>query len=105
MPLGQVVVQLIDGVKALADGNPLDANLQTLAKRVGYFLQSHPRLAQSEFGQIIAPLGRGIIAVDPSTRPEVETPIVGTIAPAAEAPLVLDMTRGNDLEPEERRAA
>jgi len=91
MPLGEAVSSLIDGVKALADGNPLDADLQTLAKRVGYFLQQHPRLAQSEFGQLVAPLGRGLAAIDVSALPEAEPPAEGKFVSARETAVVLDM--------------
>ena len=62
MPLGQAIEKLVDGVKALADGNPLDADLQTLARRIGHFVQNHPRLAESEFGQVIAHLVSGFPA-------------------------------------------
>jgi len=79
MPLGQVVEKLVDGVKALADGNPLDADLQTLAKRVGHFVQSHPRLAESEFGQLVSHLVQGFPVS--GTAPPPATTEAGTASP------------------------
>lgn len=81
MPLGQVVEKLVDGVTSLADGNPLDADLQTLAKRVGHFVQNHPRLADSEFGQIVSHLVQGFPV--PGTAPPPAT-TEAEAAPAVE---------------------
>jgi hypothetical protein len=64
MPLGQAVEMLINGVRAMGEGNSVDPYIQNLAKRTGHYVSEHPRLAESEFGQLVSNLARGILALD-----------------------------------------
>lgn len=63
MPLGQVAARLADAAMALSEGKPVDGELERLAKRVGLYVNDHPRLADSEFGPIVAHLARSFLAV------------------------------------------
>jgi len=71
MPLSQAVEKLIDGVRAMGERNSVDPNIQNLAKRIGHYVGQHPRLAESEFGQLVSNLARRILALDTTIPPVV----------------------------------
>lgn len=89
LPLGQIVEKLVAGVNELGDESAIDADIQQLAKRISKFVANHPRLAQSEFGQLVAGLTRGILALDTIVPPEVDPPVVADFRPQT-GPAVAD---------------
>jgi hypothetical protein len=74
MPLGEAVGKLVNGVAAQAQGAKIDdlEAIQKLAKRIGTFVENHPRLSESEFGDIVKDLVREIVVAQESTSLEFE---------------------------------
>jgi hypothetical protein len=66
MPLGETVGKLLNGVAAQAQGvktDDLEAT-QNLTKRIGAFVENHPGLSESEFGDIVKDLVREVVAAE-----------------------------------------
>ena len=70
MPLEKTVGKLLNGVAAQAQGAKTDdlEATQKLAKRIGAFVENHPRLSESEFGDIVKGLVREIVIPEGTTK-------------------------------------
>ncbi len=80
MPLGEAVGKLVSGVSAQGEGSRIDdlEAILKLAKRIGAFVENHPRLSESEFGNIVKDLVREIVvAEETAIAEETKEPEVG----------------------------
>jgi hypothetical protein len=70
MSLEETVGKLLNGVAAQSQGAKTDNReaTQKLAKRIGAFVENHPRLSESEFGDIVKDLVREVVVAEGTTK-------------------------------------